>query len=453
MSRQTKAPPPPPPSTSTLGHPSITKYAKIQPAIAIKPKPIGVAPRVSHPFIPKYETATAQPPATSRSSEEALINTSRKWVLPPRPRPGRKPTSSGLGTLSPAPEKPATKKKYKTLKKLSVPSSDPAIDLVSDALNTPLQQSVYMTRLASSVDTTASVTSATSATALAEPSHLAASPSATTVPTQSVGRGANTELQMTYLARLKEQELIRSYIDVLSDQIKQLKFVQNGVITFDVLNDTASKPVKAPASVPELFDHIHNIHDLDKFLACLTAQLNVIHSVRKPGSGGSPIPPPASVNDGNESTSVFEATGSTVPSLDMPLLQQVKHYLELRANRLKRDRTMGSWPQLLLALTLPRALSASAEAPEKFTPSLLRPLRMNSFEPQQDVEVDIINTADTVINERSRIDDQMGEVAPGILNLLAQENEQKSTDDRKNKKFSCGFCSNGTPCLCYEAGI
>ena len=42
-------------------------------------------------------------------------------------------------------------------------------------------------------------------------------------------------MQMSYLSKLKEQEVIRNYIEVLTNQIKELSFVQNGVITFDAL--------------------------------------------------------------------------------------------------------------------------------------------------------------------------------------------------------------------------
>lgn len=430
------------PNTPSLSHPSISKYAKIQPAIAIKPKPLGVTSHVSPPFIPKYETGGPQNPTAPKNNDEALINTSKKWVLPPRPRPGRKPTSSSLGTLSPTPEKVATKKKARTTKKQSdvEPVGSFAKEQMSHQLLPTVSQSLYMAKTISA-DTNASQNGLNSPAApKANISRSAEVEEARYVSGKAPytrnlipATKATRDLQATYLARLKEQELIRSYIDVLSDQIKQLKFVQNGVITFDVLNDTSIKPVKTPLSSPELFENIHNIHDLDKFLSCLIAQLNVLHSVtRKPE-----LAPTGAINS---------------PS-DSPLIQQLNYYLELRAKRLSRGRSQGSQQ-----LKLPQKRdSYAAEGQTGFTPSLLRPLKMDYIEPLQDVVVDIINNGESVINaganEKGKVDEPPAEMPPGLLNILSQEAEQKGTEEKKRNKPSCGFCSNGTPCLCYDTGV
>ena len=68
------------------------KYPKIQPALAIKPKPVPIAvlPKPSNQPISTFDPNSR---TTSLKNDISLnINTSKKWVLPPRPRPGRKPT-------------------------------------------------------------------------------------------------------------------------------------------------------------------------------------------------------------------------------------------------------------------------------------------------------------------------------------------------------------------------
>lgn len=257
-------------STSLGTQPSLAKYAKIQPAVAIKPKPQAA---LKSTFNPRYN-----PPLL----DEQNINTLRKWVLPPRPRPGRKPTGPVL-------EERTTKKKLKGHEK---------------AVATPLRRT-----------------------------ESAPAPAPSDV----------LELQLAYLARLKEQELMRNYIEVLTDQIKELRFVQSGVITFDALN-SGQAPTAAASLPAEQLDHINNIRDLDAFLAHVTTQLNVIHSVTKRFDGG--------------------------------LQLQIRHYLELRAKHHRPAEPTQAAPPVAAA--------------SSFTPSLLRPLQMNLFE-EEVIDVDVLD--------------------------------------------------------------
>lgn len=224
------------------------------------------------------------------------------------------------------------------------------------------------------------------------------------------------DLQKSYLARIKEQELIKNYIDVLTNQIKQLRFVQNGVITFDVLNDTSDSNVRAKKSLNthsfELFDHINNIHDLDKYLAYLTTQLNVIHSVTKRVNG---------VGVGKPSN---EQAG--------PVLRQVRSYLDRRAQN--SEGTSSSTP----------------EVSDGFTPSLLRPLRMNTLDSEDNLVVDIVSNNDGIGGERSRVDGAGPDLTVELMNLL-HDGDTKSTQGKKSKKIGCGFCTNETPCVCFDA--
>lgn len=391
-------------STSTGSAPqaSLSKYAKIQPAIAIKPKPTLAFPPAKSTFNPRYNPA--KPAALAQDDTLANINTLRKWVLPPRPRPGRKPTAQQTSTLSP-PEKTATKKKMKVLRR---DDADRATGALSPAGAGP--PAAYAASQPTATPLRRAGSAPVSATAADAASPLAGH--APAVPKQV------EDLQLTYLARLKEQELIRNYIEVLTNQIKELRFVQSGVITFDALNTGSKLTPKAPVLLPaEQLDHINNIRDLDKHLAHLTTQLNVIHSVTKKFLGDSLAP-----------------QGSH-------LQLQIKHYLDLLAKHRGGNASMR--PLVLPQLrTAPTPLASSL-----FTPSLLRPLKMNLFEQEDEViDVDIINDSDSFLHDKLRMDTQP---ADDFLNL-SPELKQAPTP-LKGKKMGCGFCSGDTPCLCFDA--
>lgn len=391
-------------STSMAVHPSIgsgiaiqptlAKYAKIQPAIAIKPKPTAAAPVKKSSFNPRYDPTTS----TSLLQEEANINTLRKWVLPPRPRPGRKPTAP---PTTPVPEERKTTKKKKVQKLEKEDTVSTTVTGIANGVAITTNPSVGATNASTVPSTKTNLAS----TAVKDGETLIASR-----PLQPASQQVG-ELQASYLARLKEQELIRNYMEVLTNQIKELKFVQSGVITSDALNER-SKP-SVPILLSEKLAHINNIHDLDTFLAHLTTQSNVIHLVTKKFVGDQ--------------------------SLGGRVQLQILHYLELRASH--RGATNNDRP-----FTLPRlAMTRNQPSSQSFTPSLLRPLKLNFFDDDEVIDVDLINDGDSFLDqtgflERLRFDEPNN----GLLN------DEKPVD-KKMKKMGCGFCNADTPCVCFDA--
>lgn len=407
--------------------PATTKYAKIQPAIAIKPKP-SVIPKST--FNPAYNQ---QAKTSSAPQTDSLINTSRKWVLPPRPRPGRKPTTSGS---SPGPEKAMQKRKPKVKREEAAAVTSAPSTAVIDSCGSPAQSKRRISTASGVAVAVTGVSNGSPQTSVNSSRKGSASASVTPAPSISTAASsprnysASTaqfptshdrvnDLQKSYLARIKEQELIKNYIDVLTKQIKQLRFVQSGVITFDVLNDTSimepSRPAKQQALSFELLDHINNIHDLDKHLAYVTTQLNVLHSVTKKYNGVNNVGMGRPLSDDQTSRLV---------------LRQVRTILDRRHP--KDD------------------VSSPVERSESFTPSLLQPLRMNTLDPEENLVVDIVNSGDSLGGERNRVDESMPEPSFEIMNLL-QDSETKPALDKKPRKIGCGFCTNDTPCVCFDA--
>lgn len=404
-----------------------TKYANIQPAIAIKPKPAGT-PKST--FNPTYNQKSTKP--ASFLQNDSLINTSRKWVLPPRPRPGRKPTAGG----SPGPEKTAPKKKPKVKREDTSNGAPAPLEKSAEAPSTLPKRRVGSASGASATVTGVSggsphamLSKSPSSTPVAVTPAMASSGSVTAssspkcqapnTSTTNPGMQVN-ELQRSYLARLKEQELIKNYIDVLTNQIKQLRFVQSGVITFDVLNDTSENNVRTKKQLSplsfELFDHINNIHDLDKYLAYLTTQLNVIHSVTK------------RINNIN---------GIGVGRADQPsglVLRQVRNYLDRRSQS---------------SLSPETSSLSTPEASENFTPSLLQPLRMDTLDPEDNLVVDIVSNNDALGGERGRLEETIPDLPVDLMNLL--HDDVKPVPEKKPRKMGCGFCTNDTPCVCFDA--
>lgn len=408
---------------ATSAHAS-TKYAKIQPAIAIKPKP---ASTPKSTFNPTYNQQTKP---SSILNNESLINTSKKWVLPPRPRPGRKPTAGS----SPGPEKTAPKKKCKVKREEAsgvVPAPQEKAQDGSPVLakrRLGCTSSASLTGVSGGSPQAISISRKSSATPIAatpasvSSASVSASGTPQSQPETSPGLSSEVpinDLQKSYLARIKEQELIKNYIEVLTNQIKQLRFVQNGVITFDVLNDTCDTNVRAKKSLStlsfELFDHINNIHDLDKYLAYLTTQLNVIHSVTKKING---------VGVGKAPTK--ESTGS--------VMRQVRSYFDRRNQSLLSEGSSLGAP----------------EVSENFTPSLLRPLRMNTLESEENLVVDIVGNNDALVGDRGRTDDIAQDLTVELMNLL-HDGDAKATLRKKSKRAGCGFCTNDTPCVCLDS--
>lgn len=465
-------------STGSTGHGapgapgggSMAKYAKIQPAIAIKPKPAVQVPVQKPAFNPRYD------PHASTSNllhDEAMgnINTLRKWVLPPRPRPGRKPTAT---VSSPAPavaEKSFCKKKLKMLKRddsnaavavspvagpgsgtpaLSSSSASPGpigIGLsTSSRIGGPLpklllQGESLAVRSPPSIVTSGTSFAVSGVGASAAKSSTLTPDSPAKLPYAKEGSDSATglllpaqehvsDLQTMYLARLKEQELIRNYIEILTNQIKELKFVQSGVITFDALNsDGSSKPKSALLLPSEQLDTINNVNDLDKFLAHLTTQSNVIHSVTKKFLGNS-------------------------QNNDSHLQLQIGYYLDLRAKNISSAATNKR-----NSSSQPMSLPAVSKTISSFTPSLLRPLKMNLFDAEDEViDVDILNEGDSLLphsglTERLRLEESQLASSESDFVSYSSSPEQKvvQAPQMKPKKIGCGFCNSETPCVCFDA--
>lgn len=424
-------------------HASMTKYAKIQPAIAIKPKPNVQAPVQKPAFNPRYDPASHS--TSTLLNDEALgnINTLRKWVLPPRPRPGRKPTATLTASAAAADKLSLCKKKLKVqkrddvklVKSASISPGAGTLGTAASVRSSPGPIGIGLANPSRPVASAAKLILHDSLTA-----RPASSPASTMAPTAMAKETSEssvrplqpapkqmTDLQSGYLARLKEQELIRNYIEVLTNQIKELKFVQSGVITFDALNsDGLDKPKMTPLLRSEQLDHINNMNDLDKFLAHLTTQSNVIHSVTKKFLGNS-------LNQ------------------DSHLQLQIRYYLDLRAKNSNAGtpRPLES-PHASLPLAEPKDSSS-------FTPSLLRPLKMNLFDVEDDfIDVDILNEGDSLLPNPTISDRLKFETLPltstelDFLNLSSSP-EQKAVMPKKPKKAGCGFCNNETPCVCFDA--
>lgn len=468
-------------STSPL-RPAAPKFAKIQPAIAIKPKPALVPVQTKSTFNPRYdpktsassflqdETAatpapritsppTSGPTAASASTPGSNINTLRQWVLPPRPRPGRKPSSA----QSLEEKKQILHKKHKASRR-----AEPVLEIAESPL---LQSSIPCDVLSPLLASSQSVT--LSARALQAASVSPSSPGATT-PTDRVtkietgsrllqGQKQVTDLQETYLSRLKEQELVHNYIDILTSQIKELKFVQSGVITFDALDSNfASRPRASASLLPaEQLDHINNIRDLDAFLHHLTTQSKVIHSVTKKAS-------------------LANSGGTTL------LQQQIRHYLDLRASHsaagtrsaaaFARSNGMGlssvgikstamhptiSDPTSLISQRSVNGSYASENGGNfsgrrsslsmpglTFTPSLLRPLNMNLFDQDDGIlNVDIISDFEGDLFSTSAAQEKRDDGEE--VDMLSQK--PTVAQPRLGRKPGCGFCNGETPCLCFDA--
>lgn len=422
-----------------------TKYAKIQPAIAIKPKPNVQAPASKPAFNPRYDPTALSTANLLHDEAQGNINTSRKWVLPPRPRPGRKPTSAAPVNTSVPPDKSLFKKKLKVQKRDDpLPSSSLALlmspgagslSAASSQNASPGPIGLGLAKLLRIVGSPASQLLQAAEKGQVGQTMAKNGISATNTNTKELDARPLqpalkqvVDLQLTYLAKLKEQELIRNYIEVLTNQIKELKFVQSGIITVDALNsDNGSKP-KLPHLLPsEQIDRINNVNDLDKFLAHMTTQSNVIHSVTKKFVGNS-------LNQ------------------ELHLQLQIRYYLELRAKNSKvgSGRSLESHRQQ-------QGATPSTQTRSLFTPSLLRPLKMNLFDAEDEViDVDILNEGDSLLPasgaDKLKFDVALLTAADlDFLNLGNSPEQKPAVVPKKPKKIGCGFCNSETPCVCFDA--
>lgn len=401
---------PQPNKAKSLTRPSVqpiaTKYHKIQPAIAPKPMPASMSQTSKFNPIPTGKLSLLMNQLSfARPNDSSSLNTSRRWVLPPRPRPGRKPTHDSHGNITIDDKKISkngiatnnnttipitttatsnatvgngnhntpinastsngiTKKKTKCKKdstleakialnsntdllnqikssenttvispedinlKSSKPTplksltpnnnktSSPIVPISSSQQQPPQQQQekqpIACTKSKAKAKST-TTTARKSKTASAKGTPLAEVP--IPIPPIEVDPEKHlSNMQMSYLSKLKEQEVIRNYIEVLTNQIKELSFVQNGVITFDALKSnvkynnkkiltstttstgpgttgaggipttSSSSSTSSSKSRYDQLEAINNLNDLNKFLNYLTKSSNIIQSVkRNPG--------------------------------------------------------------------------------------------------------------------------------------------------------------------------
>lgn len=245
------APPMATPMATSMSTPVQNKYLKIQPAIAIKPKPVPIA------MLPKpTQSYSFDPTPTLKTSIQLNVNTSKKWVLPPRPRPGRKPTCLSISAedeqcvqspLVEQPKKFSPKKKLKTTKYDEVSSESKAqiINQLQQQYPNAKRQHSHTTAAQSNSSPSHSIPSAmgsgkSNPTTTANTSTSNGNPNINNKPSVNTDSSVKN-LKLYYLSKIKEQELVKNYIEVINKQIKELRFVQNGVITFDALNTNDKK--------------------------------------------------------------------------------------------------------------------------------------------------------------------------------------------------------------------
>ncbi|CAN3362972.1 hypothetical protein DICA4_E06810 [Diutina catenulata] len=495
----------PPPSGA--GH-QMPLAARPPPPRAKYPK---ICPAIAPMKIPFSASVSKSVPMQSSLSDSLVssLNTSKRWVLPPRPRPGRKPTSEEKTAAKPSPKKRAKVKKEPPEVKAKV---KPKSSAMTTSASSPVPEAPRV--LARSVGggsggVTASgnggVTGANGANGSVNSasanggahgvganganganggakigangassnsvgangtstngtsSHGAASPSASPAPSPPLALPPGpissevAELKMGYLAKLKEQELIRNYIEVITNQIKELSFVKSGVITFDALRTPSSPPgvikskpfmttsatntpqgtasllatapVAPPSAFPDSLDAINNINDLNKFLAYLNKSSSILNSAAK-----RPLAPK-------------EEHESWVNS-------QINHYLDLRA-KYKTKAKVEARPVRAPARSFSKIsdeVVAAAPAPPPF-----------AVDEPSSGDIDLILDNDVV--DRMILETT---AAGGneITNLLAEDeygvkihtvsSKDDSSSSSRRRRANCGFCSSDTPCLCIDADI
>ncbi|CUM63781.1 uncharacterized protein PRCAT00001365001 [Priceomyces carsonii] len=457
------------------------KTHKTHHTIAIKPKPVPVAvlPKPACPNLAGSLTLGSSP-TSLRNSISLKINTSKKWVLPPRPRPGRKPTnvthednsaknqsSTEISTLGfENSDKTCPKKKVKVLNASckSPPSNGANRQIVNQSIQQLYNSGKQKIVPDTSINGTETIASISERTTISQVGTFKEK-------VQTEDDSELIELKKTYLSKLKEQELIKNYIDVIGNQIKELNFVQNGVITFDALSSEAGILKTADeengtkkVNTYEQLERINNINDLNKFLSYLTKSSDIIRSVTKSFLG-------------NEKGGLNE---------------QIRNYLEMRSkykvskeqenrkfglsratqkgHETKTTKTADNFKGLSLIGSVPLKMNTS------FTPNLLKPLNQSitidsddelneiwnnndlscNFElTDEDLMMDklILRNDNEILNEPGQ-DANSHSAAPEVQvgnaknNVDIKQNVPKPL--KKDPKFNCGFCSIDGPCLCME---
>lgn len=459
--------------------PMITKYAKIQPAVAIKPKPSGMPTGHRSSFNPQYDPQTSA--STFFSDDSASnINVLRKWVLPARPRPGRKPVGTTPPATAPNTSLSGEENRGLAKKRFKGPRNSPLAEGIP-LPNSAGAGSPSGSAISSNVGNNSSaILSSSSSGASATPGADTPGKTGSLEPAVKPISKQVCALQEAYLAKLKEQELIQNYIDTLLNQIKELRFVQSGMITVDALSsiNDAKKKVSTLQTSDQL-DQINNMRDLEKFLAHLTTQSNVIHSVTKKyldeGTGARDqlqlqIEHYLRLRKLHRDKNGALATkagpvGATSMSRSGSTLSSVKSTVE--GTQKSREKNNSSNPVSTGILTsnlssnINNDLGSDLETTMDtfnntvdlggkvanqddsgaisntgvFTPSLLRPLDIDMFED------DVLGAETVNIFEKLKNDDPELDFAPIFNQALALA----------RKKLACGFCSSETPCLCFDA--
>lgn len=401
------------------GRPTLgSKYARVQQPIAIKPTPIAVLPKPMKPSAVKFDV-NAKP---SFNAEIPLnINTSKKWVLPPRPRPGRKPTTN---------------------------ANDESLESKNTAFTQP-NSNIHQARNGTKLTSTKKKGKCKKDDTSVKTEEHSPERTHASLYTPNLESSNLIDLKINFLVKLKEQELIRNYIEILNNQIKELKFVQNGVITFDVLNRDVipespkymNVNTKASSSRPpsahshyEQMEKINNLNDLNKFLAYLTKSSNIIHSATKKVSGDR-------ANHGN-------------------LNSQIEYFLERRLEYKSKGQEPRKMENLggfhshdnfsVDANRYMEPISTTTSSTNTITPDLLRPSYLPSeqrFEP----EVDIMKQ-DESLGSQFELLDRLSireDSDPGLPEL---DDVPKMVDSpyflkKTGSSSTCNLCS-GDPCIC-----
>ncbi|RKP30766.1 hypothetical protein METBISCDRAFT_27141 [Metschnikowia bicuspidata] len=470
--------------------PMLTKYAKIQPVIFIKPKPSAMPPGYKLSFNPQYDP---QASASSFFGDDLAANiyVLRKWVLPTCPRPGRKPMDAAAtpnAVFSGEEGRGLAKKRFKG------PKNAALVDALSPPTSAGVGSPGSISMSPSWASPVANHASSMCSSGVESSTSFGEDPGGSAVPAETGSKPASKQfaaLQEAYLATLREHELIWNYIDTLLNQITELRFVQSGIITVDALNSTNDAKTKVlPLQTSDQLDHINNVRDLEKFLAHQINQSNVFHSVTKKcideGSGarnpiqlqvdyylrlrrlhrskngtsasgiredglafgslriklsnGDATPPDPkliSTNSNQPTTESAKVQSAPTDMLGVGICSTISDVIPDSSNM--RSHGMSSAGVELSTSGGGMGLldhdSLKSFKPSAFTPSLLRPLEIDLF------DEDFLCTEPVDIYEKLKNDDPELEFVPLLKQAAALG----------RKKFTCGFCSGETPCLCFDA--
>lgn len=398
---------------------AVPKYPKIQPAIAIKPKPVPVAvlPKPSGVNNRGFDSGNI---SSLKSDIPSCVNTSKRWVLPPRPRPGRKPTNCH-----------SEEHHDSSLVAQSLPTNGAGKQMTKKRVKTNKGDSSY---------TSSSIMSSL----IPEDQKSRESSRATPSPNLQLPESNDIiNLKVIYLNKLKEQDMIRNYVEILKSQIQELRFVQSGVITSAALNTTGillgksdhenGSAFKSKAgsafSQCEQLERINNINDLNKFLNYLTRSSSIIRSATKKYAGTN--------NSGN-------------------LNSQIEYYLEMRSKHKVDKRQISKTVELTVEVNCNKNKNHTKEQ-KRFVPSLLEPLSKIEEDFKYDFNYLSLENRESIIQQ---IDDVSKTVKAEmeddsvLMNVLPEDdkpdhNARGAALNKGRGSFSCGFCTEDT-CLCLE---